>query len=537
MSTNKTRPAAAGGIQRGADETRTAWLLSLVEGLPAPALHVAPDGSIRVNDRAAALFGFDHAEIPTLDDAIARLFGAHAAAAREGLLRDRAAGWLEPRELRIRGARGTPRVVELVVHRPHADGATGEAWLLRDITEPQQALHELHELQARFAHFADAVVDYAHLTLSADGHVRTWNVGAERLTGFRADDVLGRHVDILYPPGLKEEPVRTMQAAARDGRCGAAGWRARRSGEQYWASVVFTAQHDAGQRLTGFALVIRDLSGRRAAELDRDRLLRAEQGAKAEAARARQAQANFVEVMSAEFRTPLNTIRGFTELLAMGLHGELTAEQQADLMRIQRAEHQLARLVTDLADYVTMEGGSVAIEPASVEVAPLLQDLIEENDAALAAKDLSYDASAPAGLTLWADRARLDQILGHLLESAIHSTPQGGHVFVGAARRGSAVALTVQDSGDPASPARRASLLHPFPSSGAAGASGRRDDDGSGLGLALSRALAVAMGGNLFIEDADAGGARFVLLLPGSPPADAPRAPAGGRRAHAPGRR
>ncbi|MHB1264475.1 MAG: PAS domain-containing sensor histidine kinase [Gemmatimonadaceae bacterium] len=375
----------------------------------------------------------------------------------------------------------------------------------------------LRDSEDRFRLLSEAVIDHALVSLAPNGQVQVWNAGAERLTGFRDADVVGRHVDILYPVGAKDEPARTMESAVRDGRCGAAGWRIRRSGERYWASMVYTARRDPAGRLLGFALVIRDLSAARAAELDRDRLLRAEQAARAEAARARQAKSNFVAMMSAEFRTPLNTIRGYAELLAMGLHGELTVEQQADLTRIQRAEHQLTRLVTELGDYISMETGTVEIDTAAVEVTPLLEDLIEEYDAALASKQISYDVSAPASLTLWADRVRLDQILGHMLESAIRFTPSGGHVFVAAARRGSVVALTVQDSGEPPSPGRRASLLHPFDAAASAGSAREREDEAPGLGLALSRTLAVAMGGNLFIENADAGGARFVLFLPGTP--------------------
>ncbi len=376
---------------------------------------------------------------------------------------------------------------------------------------------ELRDSEERFRLLAEAVIDHALVSLSPDGFVQAWNAGAERLTGFREADALGRHAGIFYPVGLKDEPARAMEAAARDGRCGAAGWRIRRSGEQYWASMAYTARHDADGQLLGFAIVIRDLSAARAAELDRDRLLRAEQAARAEATRARQAKSNFVAMMSAEFRTPLNTIRGYAELLAMGLHGELTVEQHDDLARIQRAEYQLTRLVTELGDYISMETGTVEIEPVSVDVASLLEDLIEEYDAALASKEISYDVSAPASLTLWADRTRLDQILGHLLESAIRFTPSGGHVLVAASRRGSVVALTVQDSGEPPSPGRRASLLHPFDYTTPADALRDHVDDAPGLGLALSRTLAVAMGGNLFIENADAGGARFVLLLPGTP--------------------
>ncbi|HET7564130.1 MAG TPA: PAS domain S-box protein [Gemmatimonadaceae bacterium] len=141
---------------------------------------------------------------------------------------------------------------------------------------------ELHQL------LINAVRDYALFVLDPTGHVATWNPGAERLKGYTAQEIIGRNFSLFYLPEevAAGKPVRLLQVAAREGRVEDEGWRVRKDGARFWASVVITALHDDTGHLVGFAKITRDLTERYARETQA-RALEAEIAARAAAERRR----------------------------------------------------------------------------------------------------------------------------------------------------------------------------------------------------------------------------------------------------------
>jgi PAS domain S-box-containing protein len=113
-----------------------------------------------------------------------------------------------------------------------------------------------------------SVTDYAIFALDAAGHILSWNPGAERINGYTADEIIGRHFSIFYPPVdvIAGKPAGELEVAARDGRVEDEGWRIRKDGSRFWANVVVTALRNADGRLIGFAKVTRDLTEQRGAE-------------------------------------------------------------------------------------------------------------------------------------------------------------------------------------------------------------------------------------------------------------------------------
>jgi PAS domain S-box-containing protein len=138
----------------------------------------------------------------------------------------------------------------------------------------------------RFRRLVEGVVDYAILGLDVDGLVTTWNAGAERIKGYRPGEIIGRHFSVFYPPAdlAAGVPAAELAAATANGSFEAEGWRVRKDGSRFWASVVITALFDEDHRLGGFAKVTRDVTERRAAER---RLLDSEERARTREAEAR----------------------------------------------------------------------------------------------------------------------------------------------------------------------------------------------------------------------------------------------------------
>jgi len=139
---------------------------------------------------------------------------------------------------------------------------------VREITDRKQAEDELKHSAERFRLVVQAIKDYAIFMLDPEGHILTWNEGAERLKGYRPDEIIGRSFSVFYPPedAAAGKPRRLLQAAIAEGRVEDEGWRVRKDGSRFWADVVITALRDEAGNLRGFAKVTRDMTERRKSE-------------------------------------------------------------------------------------------------------------------------------------------------------------------------------------------------------------------------------------------------------------------------------
>src|SRR6185436_18167203 len=152
--------------------------------------------------------------------------------------------------------------------RDDAGKLIGFAKVTRDLTGRRAAEEELRLSEERFRLIVQTVRDYAIFMLDPTGHIATWNAGAERIKGYRADEIIGKHFSVFYPAEDRDwdKPAWELREATRDGRFEDEGWRVRNDGSRFWADDVITALHDDEGRLGGFAKVTRDLTERRAAE-------------------------------------------------------------------------------------------------------------------------------------------------------------------------------------------------------------------------------------------------------------------------------
>ena len=179
----------------------------------------------------------------------------------EGRVEDE--GW----RLRKDGARYWADVVITALYT--ADGSLrGFAKVTRDLTERRSAEQALWESEERFRLLVQGVVDYAIFMLDPNGHVVSWNAGAERINGYRPEEIIGKHFSVFYPPedNATGKARDELEIAGESGRLEDEGWRLRKDGTRYWANVVITALRDDDGILRGFAKVTRDLTERRMAE-------------------------------------------------------------------------------------------------------------------------------------------------------------------------------------------------------------------------------------------------------------------------------
>jgi signal transduction histidine kinase len=274
------------------------------------------------------------------------------------------------------------------------------------------------------------------------------------------------------------------------------------------------ATGDSGRRLGPRDLDLAvELARRAAVAVEHTRLYADAQAARREAEAANRAKSEFLGTMSHELRTPLNAISGYAELLDLEIRGPLTDAQRQDLARIRRNSQYLLSLINDVLNFARLGAGRVEMRIADVRLAEVIAGLEALVAPQVHAKGLSYEPGVhdPA-LAARADPERLQQVLLNLLTNAIKFTDAGGRIVLSCEAATDAVRVRVRDTGRGVPADELGRIFEPFvqvdrhPTHGS--------QQGVGLGLAISRELARAMGGEITVESTVGAGSTFTLTLP-----------------------
>ena len=182
-------------------------------------------------------------------------------------------------ELSARRKDGSEFPVDIMLSPVETRGGSFILCAIRDISERRLAESALEQSEQSFRLFVESVRDYAIFQLDVDGRIRTWNSAAERMKGYRPEEIVGRHFSSFYPPEdvANGKPERELKVASETGRCEDDGWRLRKDGSRFWANVTITPIRDRAGTLLGFAKITRDLTDRRNVE---EALRRSEQHAR-----------------------------------------------------------------------------------------------------------------------------------------------------------------------------------------------------------------------------------------------------------------
>jgi PAS domain S-box-containing protein len=463
-------------------------------------------------------------------------------------------GW----RIRKDGSRFWANVV-ITALRNHEGKLLGYGKVTRDLTERREAEEALRESEERFRLLVEGVKDYAIFMLDPTGRVATWNEGAERIKGYRAKEIIGKHFSEFYLEEDKaaRKPDRELEIAKRAGKYDEEGRRVRRDGTIFWASVTITALRNKTGELIGFAKVTRDLTERRAAELraleDARRLAGEEAARRAaenrehefrtladqlrkqtqeleartrEAEEARQhaseslaradeanrAKSQFLAAMSHELRTPLNAIGGYSDLLTMGLSGPVTEQQKVQLGRIRRSQEHLLGIINDILNFSRLEAGQLTYDIGPVAIADVVESVAHMIMPQAKSKGLQLDdAACRNGATAIADRSKVEQIVLNLVSNAVKFTESGGKITLACELRQNRIVLSVLDTGSGIPKDKLGAIFEPFVQVGRTLTSTR---EGAGLGLAISRDLARGMGGDITVDSRLGVGSEFKLTLP-----------------------
>ncbi len=368
----------------------------------------------------------------------------------------------------------------------------------QDITERKRAEAE----NARLALVVNSSDD-AIFSLTREGLIVTWNAGAERMYGYTAEEIKGKHFSTFVPEDLRggltaiDEKLSRAEAVRHLEHV-----NIRKDGLRFPVSLTLSPLKDAAGLVTGVSTIVRDITEqkRAAAELQR---------AKESAEATSRAKSEFVANMSHEIRTPMNGIIGMTDL---ALDTALTSEQREYLTMVRDSADSLLTIINDILDFSKIEAGKLGLDPAEFNLQDVLTNTLRSLAVRASQKGLELAWGVKAGVPerVIGDAGRLRQVIVNLVGNAIKFT-EHGEVVVGVeveSQQAQSVVLhfTVRDTGIGIAPEEQKQIFEAFTQ---ADNSMSRKYGGTGLGLTISSRLVEMMDGNIWLESALGEGSTF----------------------------
>ena len=353
----------------------------------------------------------------------------------------------------------------------------------------------------------ESLNEYAIFLLDATGRVATWNNGAQRIKGYPAEEIIGKHFSCFY---LEEDraagrPASILHSALVNGQASDEGWRIRKDGHKFWARITLSRLLDKDGRLLGFSKVIRDRTDRRNIEL-------ALHQKNIELQKMVEARDMFLANMSHELRTPLNGIIGFAEFLADEKPGPVSPKQKEYLEDILHSGKHLLHVINDVLDLAKVEAGKMELTPEAFSIRKAIDDVYAALELVAQKKQLQIGVHLdPDFDEVTLDRNRFKQVLYNLFSNAVKFTDEGGSVEVITTKIDEyCFRLIVTDTGIGIKPENLKRLFKEFEQIDP----GRRRGQGTGLGLALTRRIVQLQSGTIDVESEFGKGTKFTIVLP-----------------------
>ena len=384
--------------------------------------------------------------------------------------------------------------------------------------------------------------NFSSIATDARGVIQIFNVGAERMLGYTAAEVMNQ----ITPADISDPQELIARAKALSVELGTPitpGFEAlvfkasrgiediyeltyiRKDGSRLPAVVSVTALRDEEDAIIGYLLIGTDNTARKQVETERARLdqLLIDKNIELESARdlaekTNLAKSDFLANMSHELRTPLNSVIGFSEVLLDQLFGAINEKQRDYVNNILCSGRHLLSLINDILDLSKVEAGMMALDLNEFSLRETLEAalMMLKEKAFTGGIALRLDLAPPDELNMMADQRKLKQILFNLLSNAVKFTPAGGTVAVSAVRDGNFIEITVADTGMGIKDEDIPKLFQSFTQLESVYT---KKFEGTGLGLALTRQLVELHGGRIWVKSVFGAGSRFIFFLPLNPAA------------------
>jgi PAS domain S-box-containing protein len=412
--------------------------------------------------------------------------------------------------------------------------------------ERLQAEASLRASEDTFRLLVDSVQDYAIFMLDAHGHVATWNVGAQRIKGYTAEEIIGQHVSRFLPDGSAPGKLdQVLARAATDGRFEDEGWRQRQDGTRFWANVIITPVRSAGGQLTGFAKVTRDITQHMQAEeairkltetLEERVIERTADLAESNCQLRQQNEENemFVYSVSHDLRSPLVNLEGFSQEVANVCHELrellddatvpisirtrgftlLDGDMAESIRYIKQAVLRLGGIIDSLLRL--SRAGRVEYRPQIVDINPIVARVLDSMRATIA--ELGASVQTEVLPDVWGDAVALDLIFANLVGNSLKflDPSRPGRIEIGwrsepcSGLQRNAMTFFVRDNGLGIAAEYQEKIFQAFKRVHPQVA------EGDGMGLAIVRRIVERHRGKVWVESAAGCGSTFFVALPQS---------------------
>jgi PAS domain S-box-containing protein len=369
----------------------------------------------------------------------------------------------------------------------------------------KQRTRDLFESERNFRLLVEGVADYALYMLDPTGVITSWNIGGQRIKGYSPQEILGQHFSRFYTESDRAngKPKRALQIARDQGRYEEEGWRVRKDGTFFWASVIIDPIYEDG-RLVGFAKITRDVTERREAQLKLEEM----QKQLAESQKL-DALGQLTGGVAHDFNNLLMIISGSLHTLKKGVGGD--ARMHRAVTAIETATRRGAALTSQLLSFARRQ----SVNPHSIDVGERINAVREVLDTGVgSAVRLAFDLPE-AALPITVDPTEFETALVNLVINARDAMPGGGTITVSARAHDrheetggqDHVAITVKDTGDGIPPDVLDKIFDPFFTTKPVG-------KGTGLGLSQVHGFAHQAGGTVRVKSELGKGTEVTILLP-----------------------
>ncbi|MBX4860079.1 PAS domain S-box protein [Rhizobium sophorae] len=413
-------------------------------------------------------------------------------------------GWRQRKD----GTRFWAHVIIDPIRRPSGE-LIGYAKITRDLTERRAAEQTIRQSEEQFRRLVQGVSDYAIYMLDPDGNVSSWNFGAERIKGYRPHEIIGRHFSTFYTPEDREAgvPQTALDIARAEGRFEREGWRVRKDGTRFWASVVIDVIRDDEGDVLGFAKITRDITEKmetqRALEQAREELFQSQK---------MEAIGQLTGGIAHDFNNLLMAVLGSLEILKKRMPQDLSLTSLVD-NAMQGAQRGAALTQRMLAFSRRQE---LHMEPIDVSgLVRGMMDILSRSLGPLTVIETSFPVRLP---TIVTDPNQLEMAILNLVVNARDAMPSGGRIVLRASEEsvssgksplppGRYVRIAVVDEGEGMDAKTLEQAVTPFFTTKGVG-------KGTGLGLSMVQGLASQSGGRLMMKSSLGEGTTVELWFP-----------------------
>lgn len=361
---------------------------------------------------------------------------------------------------------------------------------IEDITKQSEYQKKLHKSEQHYRWIVEQVKDHIIYTMDKEGLITDWNAAAEVITGYKKEEVIGKFHSLLYTKEDQEEdiPAKEIKRAEHKGMEATEQWHVRKDKSIFWGSGIVTALYDEKENLRGFSKVMRDITVQKEEAKLKD---------------------EFLSIASHELKTPITSIKAYTQLLKKRLAGSNDTKNAHFLTRIDSQTNKLTTLINDFLDISKIEAGKLVLTNKKFDLNALIDKIVVDHQYITEMHQIKKVGKLKKIIT--GDEGRIGQVIINLLTNAIKYSPNRKEVIINVSEDKTGVTVSVQDFGMGIPKRKQKYIFDKYFQVTENGDEGKK---GFGLGLYISTQIIQGHHGKLWVDSTKGKGSTFTFSLP-----------------------